>query len=147
MRMRTLDRWSAVSLAMTAPSPVHGEPLRPPSGRLLGGMARLVEIAVVDLVEARRGKVDAEQLDLGGEMPGDLGAQIALAIDPVALVVRPGAERLHPHHPGHRGKAVGNAPGICAGSFRGARLDIDDMAAAEHAPGQLGDGAGEGDAA
>src|SRR6266567_58895 len=94
MRIRALDRWSAVSLATTAPSPVQGEPLRPPR-QLLSGIARLLEIAGVDLVEARRGKVDADQLDLRGEAPGDLGPQIALAIDPVALAVRPLAERLH----------------------------------------------------
>src|SRR6266852_8860145 len=64
MRIRALDRWSAVSLAITAPSPVHGEPRRrplgAPPGRLLGSMARLLEIAVVDFVEAGRGEVDAE---------------------------------------------------------------------------------------
>src|SRR5216683_1983486 len=105
MRMRALDRWSAVSLAMTAPSPVHGEPRRRPLGAppgcLLGSIARLLEIAVVDFVEAGRGEVDAEQLDLLGERPGDVGAQVALAIDPVALATLPRIERLHPHHPGH----------------------------------------------
>src|SRR5258708_19370170 len=100
MRIRALDRWSAVSLATTAPSPVQGEPNRPPR-QLLSGIARLLEIAGVDLVEARRGKVDADQLDLRGEAPGDLGAQIALAIDPVALAVLAGAEELHPDDPGH----------------------------------------------
>src|SRR5258708_22161149 len=71
MRMRALDRWSAVSLATTAPSPVQGEPNLPPR-QLLSGIARLLEIAGVDLVEARRGKADADQLDLRGEAPGDL---------------------------------------------------------------------------
>src|SRR5579863_557083 len=97
MRIRALDRWSAVSLATTAPSPVQGDPRRAPPGRLLRDIARLLEIAGVDLVEARRGKVEAEEIDLGGEAARDLGAQIALAIDPVALAVRPVAERLHPH--------------------------------------------------
>src|SRR5439155_25437717 len=98
--MRALDRWSAVSLATTAPSPVHGEPARRPSGRLASAIARLLEIAGIDLVEARRGKVDADQLGVRSEQAGDLGAQIALTIDPVAPRVGRGAERLHPHDPG-----------------------------------------------
>src|SRR5690349_9329176 len=78
--IRMPPRWSAVSLATTAPSPVHGEPSRRPlRPRLLSGIARLLEIAGIDFVEARRGKVDADQFDLGGEPPRDLGAQIALA--------------------------------------------------------------------
>src|SRR5258708_31880200 len=139
MRIRALDRWSAVSLATTAPSPVQGDPSLLPVGRpprqLLSGIARLLEIAGVDLVEARRGKVDADQLDLRGEAPGDLRAHIALAIDPVALAVLAGAEELHPDDPGHCREPLGDA-----GS---ARLDSDDMAAAEDAPGQLGDGPGQ----
>src|SRR5436305_9462793 len=67
MRIRALDRWSAVSLATTAPSPVHGDPVLPPGRGLLRSIARLLEIAGVDLVEAGRGKVEADQLDLGGE--------------------------------------------------------------------------------
>src|SRR5579863_3197237 len=135
MRMRALDRWSAVSLAMTAPSPVHGEPRRPADWRRLGGTAGLLEIARINLVETRGGEVDAEQIDLRGEAACDVGAQVALAVDAVAL----GTQRLHPHHPGYRGKSVGNVGA--------ARLDIDDVAAAEHLAGQLGHRAGQRDAA
>src|SRR6202043_1493494 len=143
MRMRALDRWSAVSFATTVPRPVQGEPRRraprDPPGRLLSGMAGLLEITVVDLVEARRGEIDADQLHLRGETARDLGPQIALAIDPVSPTVLPGTEFLHPHHAGNRGEALGDA-----GS---ARFDIDDMAAAEHPAGQVGHGAGQRDAA
>src|SRR5439155_8567737 len=103
-------RWSAVSLATTVPSPVQGEPRRRPPGaspgRLLSGIAGILEIAVVDLGEARRGELDAGQLDHQGELARDVGAQIALAIDPVALAVLLGAERLHPDDPGHRGEPL-----------------------------------------
>src|SRR5579872_4558599 len=130
IRIRTLARWSAVSLAMTTPRPVQGEPRRS-----LSGIARLLEIAVVDLVETWRGKPDAEQLDLGGKAAGDLGAQIALAVG--AVEVR--AERLHPDYARH-----GAQPG---GHIVAPRLDVDDIAAAEHPPGQFGHRAGECDAA
>src|ERR1700732_1921692 len=122
MRMRALDRWSAVSFATTTPRPVQGEPRRRASGRLLSGMASLLEITAVDLVEARGGEIDPDQLDLGSETARDLGPQIALAIDPVAPTVLPGAERLHPHHTGYRDKTLGDA--------RSVRLDVDDMATA-----------------
>src|SRR6266404_4418077 len=89
-------RWSAVSLATTVPSPVQGEPRRRPPGdspgRLLSGIAGILEIAVVDLGQARRGELDASQLDHRGELAGDLGAQITLAVDPITV----DAERLHP---------------------------------------------------
>src|SRR5437016_5903698 len=143
--MRIPPRWSAVSLAITVPSPVHGEPSRRPPDRassprrLLSSIARLLEIPGVDLGEAWRGELDADKLDLGGEAPRDLGAQIAPAIDPVALAVLPEAERLHPHDPRYRAEAVAD--------IGSAHLDIDDMAAAQHPPGQLGDRAGEDDAA
>src|SRR5882762_10523208 len=121
-------RWSAVSLATTVPSPVQGEPRRrlpgDSPGRLLSGIAGILEIAVVDLGEARRGELNTGQLDHRGELAGDLGAQVALAIDPVALVVLLGAERLHPDDARHRGETICDA--------RSARLDIDDMATAEH---------------
>src|SRR5216683_1221554 len=139
MRIRALDRWSAVSLATTAPSPVQGDPIRRPGRGLLRSITRLLEIAGVHLVEARRGKVEADQLDLGGEVARDPGAQIARAIDPVALGVRPVAERLNPHDPRNCREALGDAGA--------AGLDIDDIAAAEHPPGQLGDRAGEDDTA
>src|SRR5260221_1315379 len=139
MRIRALDKWSAVSLATTAPSPVHGEPSLLPLGRpprqLLSGIARLLEIAGIDLVEARRGKVDADQIDLGGEVSRDLGAQIALAIDPVALTALAGAEQLDPHDARQCGE-----PLLDAGP---AHLDIDDVAAAEQPSGQLGHLTGE----
>src|SRR5439155_6024306 len=143
MRIRALDRWSAVSLATTAPSPVHGEPRRPRSGALSGWLAsailRSLEIAVVDLGEAGRGEMDADQRRVGREQARDLGAQIALAIDAVALAVGYGVEPLHPHDAGECGEPRLDpvAP----------RLDIDDMAAAEDAAGKLGDGAGKDDAA
>src|SRR6266851_7214711 len=115
--MRMPPRWSAVSLAMTVPSPVHGDPSRcPPGRRLLSGIAGLLEIAVVDLGEARCGKADAEELRVGGEQPGDIGAQVALAIDAVEV----GAERLHPYDPGHRGEAVMHARSLSPGSSRAA---------------------------
>src|SRR5439155_13186317 len=85
MRIRALDRWSAVSLATTAASPVQGDPILPRGRGLLRSIARLLEIAGVDLVEAGRGKMEADQLDLGGKVPRDPGPQIARAIDPVAL--------------------------------------------------------------
>src|SRR5205823_3662910 len=59
--IRAPPRWSAVSLATTVPSPVQGEPCRRASARLLSGMAGLLEIAVVDLGEAWRGEMDADQ--------------------------------------------------------------------------------------
>src|SRR5580765_4962272 len=94
--MRMPPKWSAVSLAMTVPSPVHGEPSRcRPERRLLSGIAGLLEIAVVDLGEARCGKADAEELRVGGDNSRDLGAQVAPAID--AVEIR--AEQLHPHDP------------------------------------------------
>src|SRR5260370_42231773 len=103
MRIRALDRWSAVSLAMTAPSPVHGEPrrrpLEAPPGRLLGSMARLLEIAVVDFVEAWRGEVGAEQLELLGEGAGGVGPEGALAIGPVAVALPAAGRRLDPAPP------------------------------------------------
>src|ERR1700686_3401507 len=139
MRMRALDRWSAVSLATTTPSPVQGDPRRPLFARLLSGIAGLLEIAGVDLVEARGGEIDAGDRNLGAEPARDLGPQIALAIDPVSPTVLPGAERLHPHDAGNRGEALRDA-----GSTR---LDIDNMAAAEPPAGQLGHGARQRDAA
>src|SRR5947207_6670305 len=88
-------RWSAVSLATTVPSPVQGEPRRRPPGnspgRLLSGIAGILEIAVVDFGEARRGELNAGQLNDRSELAGDLGTQIALAIDPITV----GTERLH----------------------------------------------------
>src|SRR5580658_11198028 len=108
MRIRALDRWSAVSLATTVPSPVHGEPPRP----LVDRIARLREIACIDLVEARRGEVDADEIELGRQAARDLGAQIALAIEPMAVA----AQWLHAHHTRDRRKQIGQ---IIA-----ARLDI-----------------------
>src|ERR1700730_8989312 len=114
-------RWSAVSLATTTPSPVQGEPRRRPPGdspgRLLSGIAGILEIAVVDLGQARGGELDAGQLDHRRKFAGDLGAQVALAIDPVALAVLLGAQRLHPNDTRDCGEAVGHP--------RSARLDID----------------------
>src|SRR6266446_10695396 len=104
--------WSAASLARTIPAPVKGEPLR--------RMAHLVEIAGIDLVEARLGKADAGQLGRRSEQPGNLRPQIALAIDPIKL--RP--EYLHPDHARHAGEPVADAGA--------ADLDIDNMAAAEN---------------
>src|SRR5262249_31679107 len=46
--------WSAASLARTMPTPVNGEPLR--------RMAGLVEITGIDLIEARLGETNAEQV-------------------------------------------------------------------------------------
>src|SRR5712675_195378 len=69
----------------TMRTPVQGEPRRDPVALLLSGKAGLLEIAVVDLGEARRGEMDADQLDLRREAARNIGAQIALAIDPVAL--------------------------------------------------------------
>src|SRR5947199_6768297 len=141
--IRAPPRWSAVSFATTVPSPVQGEPCRrapgDPPGRLLSGIAGLLEIAVVNLGEARRRKMDPDQFDFRGEAARDLGPQIALAVDPIAFA----PERLQPHDTGHRGEAVGDG----AGSFRAARLDIDDMAATKHPAGELGHRAGQRDAA
>src|SRR5947209_19512208 len=107
---------------MTVPSPVQGEPCRrapgDPPGRLLSGIASLLEIAVVDFGEARCGEMDPDQFDFRGEAARDFGAEIALAIDPVAFA----PERLQPHDAGHRGEPVGDG----AGSLWAARLDIDD---------------------
>src|SRR6185369_2041565 len=105
--------------------PVNGEPRRRPATRALSGIARLLEIAVVDLVEARRGEVDADQLGLGRKTAGDLGAQIALAIDPVGI----SPEGLHPDHPRNSGEPVGHAGAE--------RLDIDNMTATQYAAGQF----------
>src|SRR5688572_10625555 len=115
--IRTPPRWSAVSLATTAPSPVHGEPSRRPLG-LLPSIASLLEIAGVDLGEARRGKADAGQLRLGRDVPRDLGAQIALAIDTVEV----GAETLHPDDPGHGGQAVAHAARVSPSASRTTHL-------------------------
>src|SRR5947207_748101 len=128
--MRTPLKWSAVSLAMTVPTPVQGEPRRP-----LSGIAHLLEITGVDLVEAGGGKADAEQLGLDGKVAGDLGTQIALTIDTVE--VRP--ERLHPDDSRQRDEA--------ARDLAAARLHIDDVTAAQHPAGQLRDRAGQRDAA
>src|SRR5436305_1241413 len=84
--------------------PGPGRTQSPP--RLLSSIAGLLEIAGVDLGEAWRGKLDADELDLGGEAPRDLGTQIAPAVDSVALAVLPEAERLHPHDPGYGAEAV-----------------------------------------
>src|ERR1043166_9486670 len=75
----------ARSFATTVPTPVHGDPRRDPVALLLSGKAGLIEIAVVDLVEARRGEMDADELDFRRQTACDVGAQIALAIDAVAL--------------------------------------------------------------
>src|ERR1700730_8941148 len=83
--IRTPLSWSAASLARTIPAPVKGEPLR--------RTAHLVEIAGINLGEARLGETDPSQLGCRSEQPGDLGPQIAFAIDAVEL--RP--EDLHPH--------------------------------------------------
>src|SRR5215211_4167650 len=102
---------------MTVPSPVHGEPRRAapagllPTGLLGDSIAGLLEIPGVDLVEAWGGKMDAEQVDLRGQPAGDLGAQVALAIDSETLAVRRDAERLHAHHPGDRSEPVGQPVG------------------------------------
>src|SRR5690349_4892043 len=48
--MRMPLNWSAASLARTIPVPANGEPLR--------RMTYLVEVARIDLVEARLGKTD-----------------------------------------------------------------------------------------
>src|SRR4029077_19958057 len=87
--IRTPLNWSAASLARTIPTPVKGEPLR--------RMAHLVEIAGIDLVEARFGKADSGQLGRRSEEPGDFRPQITLAIDPVEF--RP--EHLDARHAGH----------------------------------------------
>src|SRR5580704_4124834 len=116
MRMRALDKWSAVSLATTVPSPVHGEPPRCLSDRI----ARLREIPRIHLVKARRSEIDADQFDLWRQPTGDLAAHVALAVEPIAVA----AQGLHPHHAGNRGE-------LC-GQIVAARLDVDDMAAAEN---------------
>src|SRR5439155_7902503 len=110
--IRTPLSWSAASLARTIPAPAKGEPLR--------RTAHLVEIAGIDLVEARLGKADAGQLGRWSEQPGDLGPQIAFAIDPIEL--RP--EYLHPYHARHAGEPIADAGA--------ADLHIDNMAAAEN---------------
>src|SRR5205809_6038730 len=102
IRMRALERWSAVSLAITVPSPVQGEPRRRPAGRLLSGIARVLEIAIVDFVEARRGETDADELDLRGEASGNFGAQIALAVRPIEV----GRDRLDAYDAGDRSEEV-----------------------------------------
>src|SRR5438132_8225688 len=82
-------RWSAVSLATTVPSPVQGEPRRRPPGdspgRLRSSIAGILEIAVVDFGQARRGELNAGQLYRTGELAGEFGAQVALAIEPVSV--------------------------------------------------------------
>ena len=64
-------------------------------------------------------------------MPGDVGAQIALAVGAVAV----GAQRLHPHHAGNGGELARHVDAV--------RLDIDDMAAAQHLAGEFGHRAGQ----
>src|SRR5260370_28773200 len=103
MRMRALDRWSAVSLATTAPIPVHGEPRRRPSARLLSGMAGLLEITVVDFVEARCGEMDADQFDFRGEAARDLRPPSPPGNHPPAVA----PARLPPHHAAPRRAARG----------------------------------------
>src|ERR1700730_13457272 len=110
--IRTPLSGPAASLARTIPAPVKGEPLR--------RMAYLVEIAGVDLVEARLGKTDAGQLGGRSKEPGDLRPQIAFAVDAVEL--RP--EDLHPDHARHGGEPVAAADT--------ADFDIDNIAAAEN---------------
>src|SRR6516164_6578649 len=110
--------WSAASLARTIPAPVKGEPLR--------RMAGLVEIAGVHLVETGLGKANAGQLRGRSEKAGDLGSQIALAID--AIKLRP--HHLYPHYAWHAGEAITNAGA--------ASLDIDHMAATQHPLCQVG---------
>src|ERR1700730_14279618 len=83
-------------------------------------MAHLVEIAGIDLVEARLGKADAGQLERRSEQPGDLRPQITFAIDPIEL--RP--EDLHPDHARQGGEPVADAGA--------ADFDIDNIAAAEN---------------
>src|SRR5579884_1571320 len=121
------EKWSAVSLKRTAPIPVQGEPLR--------RMADLVEIARIDLVEARLGKAQAEQFGRGGEMARELGYEIAVAIDPIAIA----AQGLHPHDTRH-----GEQPSTQIGA---PRLDVDDITAAEDAPRQFGNAARQEDPA
>src|SRR5215469_10991912 len=113
MRIRALDRWSAVSLAMTVPSPVHGDP------RLLDFIARLREIPGIDLVEARCGVMDAGQLDPFGEVPRDRRAQVALPVDAVTVA----AQGLHANDARDLGEHLGNPVAAC--------LDIDHIAAAQ----------------
>src|SRR5262249_44812350 len=124
--MRMPPSWSAVSLAITVPSPVQGEPRRRPGGRSFGGMASLLEIAVVDFVQAWRGEFEADQLHLSRWARRDHGRQIARAVG--AIEVRP--KHLHPDDAGD--------PGEPLPYDRAAGLDIDDMTAAQHIAGEFG---------
>src|SRR5215472_14471750 len=109
------------------PAPVKGEPLR--------RTANLVEIAGVNLVEARLGKPDAQQVKRWRKAPRDLGPQIALAVGPIKFR----AQHLHPNYTWDRGKLIANR---CAAAC----FDIDDIAAAEHPLRQLSHAAGQRDA-
>src|SRR5262249_14389918 len=83
--------------------------------------------------------MDADQLDLGRKPARNIRAQIALAVDPMAIP----AQRLHAHDAGDRGKPLGNP----RSSLGPRRLDIDDMAPAEDPAGEFGYGARQRDAA
>ena len=95
------------------PVPVKGEPLR--------RMPDLVEIAGIDLVEARLGETDADQLDMTEQAAGRFRRADRVRNRP-GRVPAPSA-------------CTRTTPGIAARRSRdpgAARLDIDDMAAAEH---------------
>src|SRR5215472_7813460 len=123
--IRTPLSWSAASLARTIPAPVKGEPLR--------RTAHLVEIAGIDLVEARLGEANAGQLGGRSEQSGDLGPQIAFAIDPIEFR----SEHLDARHAGHCGETLAGAGP--------AHFDIDYMAAAENPLCQIGHAARQRD--
>src|SRR5262245_30640941 len=68
-RMRMLVRWSANSLAKTAPTPVNGEPSRRMPGSL--------EIGDIDRVEARLHRDEPQQPAAAGhDLLRDLGADV-----------------------------------------------------------------------
>src|SRR5690606_14924547 len=65
-RMRALLRWSANSFSVTAPSPFQGEPLRFCMVVLLGAGFGVVEVAVVDGVQA--GQVDRQAMQVAARL-------------------------------------------------------------------------------
>src|SRR5205807_8873399 len=77
--MRALLRWSANSLTNTGPMPVNGEPSRRLERAALGGMARLLEIACVDFLEAGLQLGEPGQRAAGtDDAPRHLGPHVAV---------------------------------------------------------------------
>src|SRR3984885_1759110 len=127
-RMRTLVRWSDSSLSMTTPRPEKAEPSRRMARTFLHRLFGLVfEIAGVDRFEARL--LDAEIFEAAlhrDHLGRGLRAHVAIGVQP--KFSNPGF--LDAADPWNERQPLGQSGAI--------GLDVDDIAAAENLPAEIG---------